>query len=257
MQKQKKNIYFVSDCHFGVPNYEASLIREKKFIQWLDVIQKDAQEIYLLGDIFDFWFEYKRVVPKGYVRLLGKLAEITDKGIPVYYFRGNHDMWMFDYFPKELNIPLFRDPQVRTFFGKKFFIAHGDGLGPGDKGYKFLRRIFSSRFLQWMFARLHPNFAIGLGLYFSNKSRYARGDEDLHFHGHDTEKERLIAFAKETLKQKKIDFFIFGHRHLPIDIKLDEHSRYINIGDWLHHFSYGVFDGENFEIKKFEPPSHS
>jgi len=250
---EKKNIYFVSDSHFGVPDYASSLVREKLFVKWLDEIKIDAKEIYFLGDIFDFWFEYKTVVPKGYVRLLGKLAEIADSGIPIYYFIGNHDMWMFDYFPKELGIPLFREPITKIYNGKKFFIAHGDGIGPGDRGYKFIKKVFSNPFCQWLFARIHPNFAIKLALFLSRKSRYSRGGDDDFFHGEGTPKERLITYAKNKLKEEHFDFFIFGHRHFPIDMIIGENTRYINIGDWITHFSYVVFDGENLELKKYNP----
>lgn len=251
--KEVKKVYFASDCHFGVPSYEKSLEREKLFVQWLDEIKQDAEAIYLLGDIFDFWFEYRTVVPRGYVRLLGKLAEITDSGIPIYYFRGNHDMWMFSYFKQELNIQMFRDPIVKEIKGKRFYIAHGDGLGPKDYGYKFIKKVFSNKVCQWLFARLHPNFSIGLGLYFSRKSRNSRGNEDFHFHGEESSKERLIVYARELAAKQDIDYFVFGHRHLPIDIKLNEESRYLNIGDWITHFSFIVFDGEEIQLKYYKP----
>lgn len=250
--EEKKKVYFASDCHFGVPDYKNSLEREKLFINWLDNIREDAAAIYLLGDIFDFWFEYKTVVPRGYVRLLGKLAEITDSGIPIYYFKGNHDMWMFTYFEQELGIKMFRDPVIKEIFGKKFYIAHGDGLGPKDYGYKFIKKVFSNKICQWLFARLHPNFSLGLGLYFSRKSRNSRGDEDHHFHGEDSPKERLIVYAREMAQKAEIDYFVFGHRHLPLDIKLNEKSRYLNIGDWITNFSYIVFDGENLQLEYFK-----
>ena len=235
-----------------MPDYKKSLEREKLFVQWLDEIKKDAAAIYLLGDIFDFWFEYKTVVPRGYTRLLGKLAEITDSGIPIYYFKGNHDMWMFSYFEQELNIKMFRKPQIINIYGKNFFIGHGDGLGPKDYGYKFIKKVFSNKICQWLFARLHPNFSVWLGLYFSRKSRGSRGNEDMHFHGEDSPKERLIVYAKEISKKENIDYFIFGHRHLPLDIKINGNSRYLNIGDWITNFSYIVFDGEQLELKYYK-----
>ena len=249
--RERNKIYFVSDAHLGTPDYLSSLVREKKLIQWIEEASKDASEIYLLGDIFDFWFEYKSVVPRGYVRLLGKLAEITDAGIPIYYFKGNHDMWMFSYFEKELGITMLRKPVIKTLKGKKFYISHGDGLGKGDNGYKFIKSIFSSPVCQWLFARLHPNFSIGLGLYFSRKSRSSRGNEDLHFHGEESPKERLVAYARELAKTENIDYFVFGHRHLPLEIELTETSRYINLGDWLSHFTYLEFDGNTATLKKF------
>ncbi len=247
-----KKIYFASDCHFGVPDYESSLKREKLFVQWLDEIKQDAAEIYLLGDIFDFWFEYKTVVPRGYARLLGKLAEISDSGIPIYYFKGNHDMWMFNYFEEELNITMHREPVIKEINGKRFYLAHGDGLGPGDHGYKFIKKVFSNKICQWLFARLHPNFSIGLALYFSRKSRNSRGSEDNYFHGEESLKERLIVYAKEISEKQKIDYFIFGHRHFPLSVKLNEKSMYYNIGDWITHFSYLVFDGDKVEVKTYK-----
>ncbi|HOY31064.1 MAG TPA: UDP-2,3-diacylglucosamine diphosphatase [Bacteroidales bacterium] len=242
-------IYFVSDCHFGIPDHHRSLVREKKFIEWLAMAQTDASEIYILGDLFDFWFEYKNVIPKGYTRLLGKLAELTDSGIKVHLFTGNHDMWMFDYFSRELGIDITRKPVVKEINGLTMMIGHGDGLGPGDHGYKMIKKIFASKICQWLFARLHPNFAIGLGLYFSTRSRLARGDNDLIYLGE--EGERLIAYAKEKIKTEHYDLFVFGHRHLPIDLKIAENSRYINLGDWLVHFSYAELDGKNFLLKNF------
>ncbi|MFZ4412898.1 MAG: UDP-2,3-diacylglucosamine diphosphatase [Bacteroidales bacterium] len=247
--ENRQKIYFISDSHLGVPDYESSLKREKLMVKWLDEVKKDATEIYLLGDIFDFWFEYKTVVPKGYVRLLGKLAEISDAGIRLNYFTGNHDMWIYDYFIKELNLTIYREPIQRTYGKYKFYIGHGDGLGPDDHGYKFIKKVFSNRFNQWLFARLHPNFGIGLALYFSRKSRIANGDTDEVFLGE--EKERLIVYAKEILQKEDFDFFIFGHRHLPLDLKIAENSRYLNIGDWVKSFSYIVFDGEKLELKYF------
>ena len=247
--ENKKKIYFVGDSHLGVPDYETSLKREKLMVKWLDEVKKDATEIYLLGDIFDFWFEYKTVVPKGFVRLLGKLAEVSDAGIKLNYFTGNHDMWIYDYFSKELNATIYKKPIQKTYGNYKFFIGHGDGLGPDDHGYKFIKKVFSNQFNQWLFARLHPNFGIWMALYFSRKSRIANGNTDEIFLGE--EKERLVIYAKEILQKEYFDFFIFGHRHLPLDLKISENSRCLNIGDWVKSFSYIVFDGKNLELKYF------
>ena len=244
-----KKIYFASDFHLGVPTYEKSLIREKKVVDWLDLIKKDAEELYLLGDVFDFWFEYKTVVPRGYVRLLGKLAELSDSGILIHYFTGNHDMWTFDYLSKELNVKIYRVPIEAEYGSKKFFIGHGDGLGPGDHGYKFIKKIFASSVCQWLFARLHPNFGIGVAEYFSKKSRVATGISDEKFLGE--EKEWLVIHSKELLEKKHYDFLIFGHRHLALDIKINGNSRYINLGDWIRYNSYGVFDGNEFKLEYF------
>lgn len=246
----KSNIYFASDFHLGIPNYEKSLVREKKIVAWLSEIQKDASEIYLMGDLFDFWFEYKSVVPKGFVRLLGKIAELTDAGIKINIFTGNHDMWMFDYLEKELNVTIHRAPITREYTGKKFYIAHGDGLGPGDHGYKFIKKIFANKFCQWAFARLHPNFSFAIANYFSGKSRLANGTTDEKFLGE--ENEWLVIYSKEILKNNFHDYFIYGHRHLPLEIKLNEKSTYINLGDWLQYFTYAVFDGNKIELKEFK-----
>jgi len=245
----KTKIYFASDFHLGTPSYEASRIREDKIIRWLDMVSVDAKEIFLVGDIFDFWFEYKAAIPKGFVRFQGKIANLVDAGIKVHFFIGNHDMWMFDYFPKELGIIMHRKEQEFEFFGKKVFIGHGDGLGPGDKGYKFIKKVFASPFLQWMFARLHPNLGIGIANYWSRKSR-AKDKEPQVFLGE--EKEWLVQYCKEISTQQKYEFMIFGHRHLPIEFDLENGGRYINLGDWLNHFTYGVLDEEGFNLNKFE-----
>ena len=242
-------IYFSSDLHLGVPDRASSLEREKKFIRWLDMASQDAQEIHLMGDIFDFWFEYKNAIPKGYIRLLGKIAELSDAGIKIFWYYGNHDMWIFDYLPEELGVEMIPDESIREFGGKRFFLHHGDGLGPGDKGYKFLKKIFRSKLCQWLFARLHPNLGIGVANYFSKKSRNLEKDHKKGFHGE--ENEWLLSFCKEKLKEEHFDFMVFGHRHLPLDIAIDK-SRYINLGDWIHHFTYAVFDGHEMALKKFE-----
>ncbi|MDY6799891.1 MAG: UDP-2,3-diacylglucosamine diphosphatase [Bacteroidota bacterium] len=245
---QKNKIYFASDVHLGLPNYKESLLREKRFVRWLDTIKDDAKEIILLGDIFDFWFEYKRAIPRGFTRFLGKLCEITDSGIPVHFFSGNHDMWIFDYLPKETGIILHKNPVVKEYYGKTFYLAHGDGLGPGDNSYKLLKRIFASRFSQWLFARFHPNIGIWIANTWSTHSRYSR--ETKPFEGED--KEWLILYSKKILKSKDFDFMIYGHRHLPMDLQLNEKTRYINLGDWITNFTYAVFDGKNMELKKFK-----
>lgn len=246
-----KKIYFASDFHLGVPNHEKSLAREKLIVKWLDEVKLDAQEIYLIGDLFDFWFEYKHTAPKGYVRLLGKIAEIVDSGIPVILFTGNHDMWMFDYLPKELGVTIHRNSITREYNGKKFFIGHGDGLGPGDNGYKFIKKVFANPFCQWLFARLHPNFAMSMANFWSKKSRVANGPKDEKFLGE--ENEWLVIYAKEKLKITHYDYFIFGHRHLPLDIKLSDKSHYINLGEWINYNSYAVFNGTSLQLKYYDP----
>lgn len=251
---EEKNIYFASDFHLGIPDHESSLVREKLFVRWLEEVRNDAGEIYLMGDIFDFWFEYKTVIPKGFVRILGKLAEITDSGVPVYLFKGNHDVWAFDYLQKEINIQLFRQPEIKIFGNKKFYLAHGDGLGPRDTGYKFLKKVFAFRPNQLLFKWLHPDIGTRIGLYFSKKSRYAHiakegGKEKIN----DFHNEMLYKYSLSILKEnKEIDYFVFGHRHLPMDIRLNEKTRFIILGDWLTNFSYAVFDGNELELKYYK-----
>lgn len=244
-----KKIYFLSDFHLGAPNRDSSLKREKLIVRFLDEIRHDAAAVFIVGDMFDFWFEYKRVVPRGHVRLMGKLAEFTDAGIDVNLFVGNHDMWMKDYLTKEMNIPVYYEPQEFSWNGKRFFIGHGDGLGPGDHGYKALKKVFRNPVCQWLFGIFPPFLGIGLADYFSRKSRAATGNSEEVFLGE--EKEWLIIYAKEMLKQKNFDFFVFGHRHLPIDFRLNEKSRYINLGDWISFFTYAVFDGEEVQLKAY------
>src|SRR5690554_7478814 len=249
MPSSSKKIYFASDFHLGVPTFEKSLEREKLVVQWLDEIKKDAEAIYLVGDIFDFWFEYKHAIPKGFVRLQGKIAELTDQGISIHFFTGNHDMWMFGYHEKELGIKIHREPFVFEAQGKKIFIGHGDGLGPGDKGYKFIKKVFNNRFFQWCFARLHPNFGIGIANYFSHTSRAATGTTDEKFLGE--ENEWLAIYSKEYLQKEHIDYFVFGHRHLPIVLKIDENSMYYNLGEWINYRTYGVLENGKFELKTY------
>ncbi len=255
-------IYFLSDFHLGAPDHASSLEREKLLVKFLDEIKNDAAEIFLLGDMFDFWYEYKKVVPKGYVRLLGKLGELTDSGIAIHFFVGNHDMWMRDYFPKELNIPVYFKPDEFERNGKKFLIGHGDGLGPGDNGYKRLKKVFRNPASKWLFGIFPPILGIGVANYMSRRSRAAGLEEEV-FLGED--KEWLIIYCKEVLKEKKIDFFVFGHRHLAIDYRLTPISlegrgvggevgeaRYINLGDWMLYFTYAVFDGTSMQLKSYK-----
>ena len=241
-------IYFASDLHLGVPNREKSLVREKLFVQWLDEIKNDAEAIYLVGDIFDFWFEYKKAVPKGYVRLLGKLAEFSDSNIPIHIFTGNHDMWLFDYLEDEINAHIYREPIEISMKGKRFFISHGDGLGPGDNGYKLIKKIFKNKLCQWLFERIHPNLGISIAQYWSKKSRIANGEKDESYYG---EKEWLTQFCKEKMKTIEVDYFIFGHRHLPLEVDLGNNTTYINLGEWVNYNSYAVFDGKKLELKRY------
>lgn len=244
-------IYFASDVHLGMHPKERSRERENIFTRWLDEIMTDASEVYLVGDIFDYWFEYRKVVPRGFTRTLGKISELTDRGIPVHFFTGNHDVWVFDYLPTETGVILHREPYTITIAGKKFFIAHGDGLGPGEGHYKMLKRIFTSKTLQWLYARFHPNFTIAFAHRWSKNSRYAKGIS-VDFLGED--REILIQYARKKQVEEHFDYFIFGHRHIPLDFKLDERTRLIYLGDWIINFTYAVFDGEQLELKKFNYP---
>jgi len=246
-----KKIYFASDNHLGAPTKEQSYPREKKFVAWLDEVKQDAAAIFLLGDMFDFWAEYKTVVPKGFTRTLGKLAEISDSGIPIYYFVGNHDLWMNGYFEEELNIPVYHEPKEFTFNDKSFFIGHGDGLGPGDKGYKRMKKLFTNPIAKWFFRWLHPDLGVRLAQYLSVKNKMISGDEDVTFLGE--ENEWLVQYCKRKLEDKHRDFFVFGHRHLPLNIDLNQKSKYVNLGDWIGYYTYGVFDGETMELKEYQP----
>tara|TARA_R100000306_G_scaffold13173_1_gene15902 strand:+ start:6049 stop:6804 length:756 start_codon:yes stop_codon:yes gene_type:complete len=245
-----KKIYFSSDNHLGAPTAEASKPREQKFIAWLDEVKEDAAAIFLLGDLFDFWFEYKTVVPKGFVRVLGKLAEIRDSGIPIHFFVGNHDLWMHGYFEEELNIPVYHEPKEFVFNNTRFFVGHGDGKGPGDKGYKQMKKIFKNPFFKWLFRWLHPDIGVRLAQHLSVKNKLISGDEDQQFLGE--ENEWLALYAKRKLESDHYDYFVFGHRHLPMEIQVGENSTYFNLGDWINHYTYGVFDGEKFELKEFK-----
>jgi UDP-2,3-diacylglucosamine hydrolase len=245
----RNKLYFASDFHLGTGRYADSRKREDRIVSWLDSIKADAAELFLMGDVFDFWFEYKTVVPKGYIRFLGKLAELTDAGVKLYLFKGNHDMWMFDYFKKELGATIISDELKIERNGKKFFLHHGDGLGPGDDFYKILKNFFRSKFCQWLFARIHPNLGVGIANYWSTNSRISNLKKEDPKPG---EQEWLVTFCREELKTNFYDYLIFGHRHLPLDIQLNPNSRYINLGEWVNYSSYAEFDGTTLALKSFE-----
>lgn len=242
-------IFFLSDFHLGAPDHSSSLEREKIIVRFLDEIKNEASEIFIVGDMFDFWYEYKKVVPKGYTRLLGKLAELTDRGIKMHFFVGNHDMWMRDYFQQELNIPVYFAPVEIERNGKRFLVGHGDGLGPGDHGYKRLKKIFRNPFCKWLFGIFPPMIGIGLANYLSRRSRAQTGISEETFLGE--EKEWLIIYSKEILQKRNINFFVFGHRHLAIDHRLNDKSRYINLGDWIRYYTYAVFDGNDMILRSY------
>ncbi len=245
-----KKIYFVSDSHLGVPTVEKSRVREGLLVSWLEEASKDAHAIFFLGDIFDFWFEYRTVVPKGFVRLLGKIASLADQGIAIHYFTGNHDMWVFDYFEKELGVIMHREPFKTQLMGKIFYLGHGDGLGQGDRGYKFLKAFFGCRLCQKLFSFLHPGFGIRLAGFFSRRSRVANNSNPEVFNG--KEKEILYHYCQQVLKKENVDYFVFGHRHLPLNLEVAPRVLYVNTGDWVKYFSYAVFDGIKLELKTYK-----
>ena len=244
-----KKTYFISDLHLGAPALNNNAEREKLFVNWLDEKGEDAESIFLLGDIFDFWYEYKKVVPRGFVRTLGKIAELTDKGVHVHYFTGNHDIWVNDYFPVELGIIIHREPMVLEIGNKTFFLGHGDGLDPKEKGYLFLKRMFTSKTAQFMFSQLHPNIALWFGHQWAKKSRISKGTEPEICN--DPDNEPAVKFAREYIKNEHIDYFLFGHRHILTEKKIEQNSTVFFLGEWFNFFSYAVFDGNNVELRKY------
>jgi UDP-2,3-diacylglucosamine hydrolase len=243
-----KKIYFASDVHLGSPALKFSRERELMFVNWLHQVKKDAAMIFLLGDIFDFWFEYRKVAPQGFVRVLGAIAGICDSGIPVHFFTGNHDIWVFDYLPTETGMIIHHEPFETELFGKKFFLAHGDDPGKTDIKYQLLTRFFHNKLAQWAFAKIHPDLSFRLAHYWSKKSRLARGVAGEGFLGED--REHQIIFARKLLKTKHFDYFVFGHRHIAIDFQLAENSKVIILGDWFNECTYGVYDGNVFRLEK-------
>jgi UDP-2,3-diacylglucosamine hydrolase len=244
-----KKVYFASDFHLGASYIGANRKREKIIVKWLDTVKEDAHSIILLGDIFDFWFEYKHVIPKGFIRLQGKLVELADNGINIAFFTGNHDMWMFDYFPTELGIRVFKHPMSMRINSVKILMGHGDGLGPGDHKYKFLKKVFENRFLQWAFSKIHPNLGIGVARRWSDHSREYSMSQERQFMGND---ELIFRYCQKMEMDNHHDYYIFGHRHLPMDVEINENSRYINVGEWISHYTYGIFDGVKVRLQSFK-----
>lgn len=241
--------YFASDFHLGTPDYQSSLQREKKIVSWLDCIKEDAQTLFLVGDVFDFWYEYRHAIPKYHTRILAKLAEFTDAGIKVYFFKGNHDMWTFDYLSKEIGLEIIDEEWTGSIGKNSFFIHHGDALGPGDYLYKGIRKLFRSSWAIWLFHRLHPNFGIGLANYLSRKSRAKNMEKDLE--PLPLEQEFQYQFALDMQKKASFDYYIFGHRHQPRNETIGENSRFINLGDWVNYNTYAVYDGHELELKTY------
>lgn len=246
--KEKGKTYFVSDVHLGAPALNNNRERELLFARWLDEIKDNVNELFLMGDIFDFWHEYKKVAPRGFTRIIGRIGDFTDRGIPVHFFTGNHDLWVYDYLPEEAGVVVHRNEILKEINGKRFFLAHGDGLDAADVGYRRLKKIFTNKTLQWLFARLHPNAALTLGHGWSKKSRIAKLGTDENFVVKD---DGMYKFAEEYLKKEPVDYFIFGHRHQMAMEQINKNSTFVLLGDWINKFSYGVFDGEKFELKQF------
>ncbi len=244
-------VYFLSDAHLGSRAIEHGRTQERRLVNFLESIRHDASAIYLIGDMFDFWYEFKLVVPKGYTRFLGKLSELTDSGIEIHYFTGNHDIWCGDYLEKECGLILHRKAITTEILGKEFYLAHGDGLGDPDKSFKLLRKMFHNRTLQVLFSALHPRWSMELGLSWAKKSRMKRVDgKEPDYMGED--KEFLVLFTKEYLKSHPtINYFIYGHRHIMLDLMLSSTSRVTIIGDWINYFSYAVFDGQNLLLEEY------
>ena len=238
------NYYFAADVHLGlqVGNVKE---REQRFVQWLEKVAADAKAIFLLGDIFDFWCEYKKVVPKGYVRTLGKLAELTDKGVEIHFFPGNHDLWTFGYLAEETGMIVHHQPLEIQLEGKTFYLAHGDATGKLTRGYRLLRAIFGSPFFQFCFSWIHPRWGIAFAHRWSHHSRLSKGIA-VPFQG---EKEQLFTFAKEYIKNHTVDYFIFGHRHTPITVPVAGHSQLFILGEWISGCEYAVFDGTTVQMK--------
>ena len=246
---ERTRIYIASDLHLGMKPRKESLERERSFVMWLEQIRCDARELWLLGDIFDYWFEYRKVVPRGFTRFLGKLATLSDEGVEIHIFTGNHDVWIFDYLPEEIGLTVHHEPVTRTWNNKRFLLGHGDGLLHSDRGYRFMQGIFRNRFLQWLYARIHPNGSIAFAQWWSKKSREKKGAY-VAFLGE--EKEHQVMFAKRILeKDPGINYFVFGHRHIAYQIRLSETSQVVCIGDWITNFTYAVFDGEELYLKRY------
>lgn len=243
---EKGKIYFASDFHLGLRTGSLLTDREKKVVRWLDTIAPDASEIYLLGDIFDFWWEYRQVVPRGYTRFLGTVSSITDSGINVHFFTGNHDMWVNDYFSSECGMIIHTGPFSTNFDGKNFHLAHGEGLGSGDRMYAILLSIFRNKTLRKLYSSLHPTIGMGIGHRWSLSSRLAKGVK-LDFLGE--ENEDLIKYARSVLKAQDVDYFIFGHRHLAMTYKMSEGPEVVFLGDWINNGSYAVWDGSSLDFR--------
>ncbi|MCH5226478.1 MAG: UDP-2,3-diacylglucosamine diphosphatase [Muribaculaceae bacterium] len=245
-----KYTYFLSDLHLGAPYLEGARENELRIVRFLDSIKGNADTIYLLGDILDYWYEYKYVVPRGYVRFFGKLAELADAGIKIVWMKGNHDIWIFDYLPAELGIEVKDGTLVEEIHGKKFFLTHGDGVGKIDPKFRLIRSVFRNKFCQWMFSGIHPRWTVPFAYNWSNHSRYtgeARGIPD----------ESLLKNLKEFVKEyhqlhPEIDYFIFGHVHVLSREIMESGCEMIVLGEWIHTFSYAKMGVDGLHLLKWE-----
>ncbi|MBQ3957661.1 MAG: UDP-2,3-diacylglucosamine diphosphatase [Bacteroidaceae bacterium] len=248
-----KEIYFITDAHLGSRGVPNNRQQEQRLVRFLDSIKERASAVYMLGDMFDFWYEYKMVVPRGFTRFLGKVSELTDRGVEVHFFTGNHDIWCGDYLQTECGVILHREPLCTDLFGKRFYIAHGDGMGDPSRTFRLLRAIFHSRVCQTLFSSLHPRWGVDFGLAWAKRSRLKHGREggDPPYLGEN--REHLVRYAKAYLQQHPdINFFIFGHRHIELDLMLSHSTRLMILGDWITQWTYAVFDGETMRMENFE-----
>lgn len=246
-----KNVYFLSDAHLGSLAISHGRTQERRLVRFLDSIKEKAAAVYLLGDMFDFWYEYRYTVPKGYTRFLGKLSELCDMGVEVHFFTGNHDIWAYEYLEKECGVTLHKQPLTTDIYGKLFFLAHGDGMGDPDRKFKMLRWIFHNRACQYLMSALHPRWGIALGLKWAKQSyiKHKETDEATYM---GENKEHLVLYTKEYMKSHPdIDFFIYGHRHIELDLMLSKKVRMMILGDWISQFTYAVFDGEHMFLEEY------
>ena len=246
-----KNVYFLSDAHLGSLAIDHGRMQERRLVRFLDSIKEKAKAIYLLGDMFDFWNEYKYVVPKGYTRFLGKLSELTDMGVEVHFFTGNHDIWTYGYLEKECGLIVHTKPETTEIYDKVFYLAHGDGLGDHDRKFSLIRRIFHSRTCQWAFRHLLPaTIGIKFGQRWSESNRRRHERQNIGFLGENAEP--LVLFAKQhAVQHPDIDFYVFGHRHIVLNLMLKNSSQVLIIGDFIREFSYATFDGDTMAIENF------